>query len=228
MTTVPGSPAASGSVPERTVTGTPTTPGSVTTMMGPSSSVEVPLVGDPAPLGLAGFGITTLVLSVINAGWIAGAAVPVVLALAIPYGGVAQFMAGMWAFRRGNTFAGTAFSSFGAFWISFFLVELFAPQIKDAAALSAVLGTYLIAWGIFTAYMFLASLAGAKGVSVVFALLALTFVLLAIGAWTNNPDTVWTKIGGYAGLATAIVALYVSFADVTNANFKRTVLPTTW
>lgn len=225
MATVPNSTATSGSVPERTVTGTPMTPGSVPTMMGPSSAVEVPLVGDPAPLGLAGFGITTLVLSVINAGWVAGAAVPVVLALAVPFGGVAQFIAGMWAFRRGNTFAATAFSSYGAFWISFFLLQLFAPQIKDATALSAILGTYLMAWGIFTAYMFLASLAGAKGVSLVFILLAATFVLLAIGAWANS--TLWQNIGGYVGLATAVAALYVSFADVTNANFKRTVLPTT-
>lgn len=228
MTTVPGSPAASGSVPERTVTGTPMTPGTVPTVMGPSSAIEVPLVADPAPLGLAGFGLTTLVLSVINAGWIAGAAVPAVLALAIPFGGVAQFMAGMWAFRRGNTFAATAFSSYGAFWISFFLLQLFAPQIvsADKAALSPILGTYLIAWGIFTAYMFLASLAGAKGVSAVFILLTATYVLLAIGAWANS--TTWQNIGGYVGIATAVVALYVSFADVTNANFKRIVLPTTF
>jgi succinate-acetate transporter protein len=203
------------------------TPGSVATVMGPSSAIEVPLVADPAPLGLAGFGLTTAVLSAINTGLIGGAAVPVVLALAIPFGGIAQGLAGMWAFRRGNTFAATAFTSYGAFWISFFFLELFAPQIRDTTALSQIVGVYLFAWGVFTTYMLVASLAGAKGVSLVFLLLAVTFFLLAIGAWANNPGTIWTKIGGYTGLATAAVALYVSFADVTNANFKRIVLPTT-
>jgi succinate-acetate transporter protein len=215
-----------GTVPDRSLTGTPMSQ-SVPTVTGPSSAVEVPLVADPAPLGLVAFGMTTLVLSAINAGWIATAAIPAVLALAIPFGGGGQLLAGMWAFRRGNTFAATAFTSFGAFWISYFLlVQYFLPQIKDAHVLTAVLGTYLIAWGIFTAYMFIASLGGSRAVQVVFALLALTFVALAIGAWTNNPTTVWTTIGGYLGLVTAVAAMYTSFADVTNANFKRKVLPT--
>jgi len=194
------------------------------TVMGPAAASEVVAVADPAPLGLAGFGITTLVLSVINAGWVASAATPVVLALAIPYGGAAQLLAGMWAFRRGNTFAATAFSSYGAFWISYFLLAEFAPGIKDATALSAIIGTYLLAWGIFTAYMFIASLAGTRAVQAVFLLLTATFVLLAIGAWANS--TTWTNIGGYLGLATAVAALYTSFADVLNANFKRVILPT--
>lgn len=221
---VSGSPAA-GPVNDRSITGSPVSPTTVPTLMGPSSAMEVPLVADPAPLGLAAFGLTTLVLSTINAGWIAAAAIPVVLGLAIPYGGGAQVLAGMWAFRRGNTFAATAFTSFGAFWISYFLlVQYFLPQIKDAKALSAILGTYLIAWAIFTAYMFLASLGGTRAVQTVFILLAATFALLAIGAWSGS--TTWTHIGGYVGLATAVAALYTSFADVVNANFKRTILPT--
>jgi len=184
-------------------------------------------IADPAPLGLAGFGITTLVLSTINAGWIAPVATPVVLALAIPFGGLAQFVAGVWAFRRGNTFAATAFCSFGAFWFSYFLLaQFFAPEVaaKSPAVLPTILGMYLCAWGIFTAYMFLASLASAKAVTLVFLLLTATFFFLAVGQWA--PSTTWTKIGGYVGLATAIVALYASFADVTNANFKRVILPT--
>ena len=223
---VSGNPTA-GAIPDRSLTGTPMAPTTVPTIMGPSSAVEVPLVADPAPLGLAALGMTTLVLSVINAGWIAAAAIPAVLALAIPFGGGGQLLAGMWAFRRGNTFAATAFTSLGAFWISYFLlVQYFLPAIKDPKALSGVLGLYLLAWGIFTAYMFLASLGGTRAVQSVFILLTATFVVLAVGAWTNNPTTEWTKIGGYLGLATAVAALYASFAGVINANFKRTILPT--
>ena len=224
---VSGGPAA-GSVPDRSITGSPVSP-TVPTLMGPSSSVEVPLVADPAPLGLAAFGLTTLVLSVINAGWIPAAGIPAVLAMALPYGGAAQALAGMWAFRRGNTFAATAFTSFGAFWITFYFLAPQLAAIKPATTEHAILGTYLFAWGIFTAYMFIASLGGAKAVSGVFILLAATFVFLAIGAWAGQAfGSGWTMIGGYLGLATTVVALYTSFADVLNANFKRTILPTTY
>ncbi len=193
-----------------------------------------PLVGDPAPLGLAGFGITTLLLSLINAGILgstAGAAGTKigVLSLALTFGGLAQFAAGMWAFKRGNTFAATAFTAYGAFWFSFYLlVVVFVPQMLAAKAtltdVNTFVATYLLAWGIFTAYMFLASLAGARAVQAVFILLTITFVLLAIGAYAAS-ETI-TKAGGWFGIATAAAALYASFADVTNANFKRRVLPT--
>jgi hypothetical protein len=186
-----------------------------------------PVVADPAPLGLAGFGITTLLLSLINAGILHATVEEGVMALALTFGGLAQLLAGMWAFRRGNTFAGTAFTAYGAFWFSFFLlVNVFIPQMKGATPtdISTFVATYLLAWGIFTAYMFLASLAGARAVQAVFILLAITFFLLAIGAYAAS-DTI-SKAGGYAGLATAAAALYASFADVTNANFKRRVLPT--
>jgi succinate-acetate transporter protein len=211
-----------------TVTGSQGSPGAQTqTLTGPASTAEVNLVADPAPLGLAAFGITTLVLSTINTGWIDASATPIVLALAIPFGGVAQALAGMWAFRRGNTFAATAFTRFGAFWISYYLlVEVFARQVTVASSLPPIVGTYLLAWGIFTAYMFFASLAGAKAVSSVLLFLTLTFVALAIGAYGSNLN--YTHAGGWLGLVTAILALYTSFADVTNANFKRVVLPTTF
>jgi len=208
-----------------TVTGTQGPMGGQSpTVTGPAATSEIVTVADPAPLGLAAFGITTLLLSVINAGWVGAAATPIVLAVAIPYGGLGQILAGMWAFRRGNTFAATAFTSYGAFWISYFLLVEFAPGIKDATVISPIIGTYLLSWGIFTAYMFLASLAGSRAVQAVFLLLAATFVLLAIGAYATS-DT-WTHIGGDFGLATTVAALYASFADVLNANFKRTILPT--
>lgn len=187
------------------------------------------VIADPAPLGLAAFGITTLMLSCINSGWIGGpAANRAVLALAIPFGGTAQLLAGMWAFRRGNTFAATAFSSFGAFWISYYLlVNFFVGDVasKDGAdSATALVALYLFCWGVFTTYMFVASLGSARAVQAVFILLAATFYLLAIGDWAGS--STWHHIGGYVGLATAIAALYTSFADVTNANLKRTILPT--
>jgi uncharacterized protein len=192
-----------------------------------------PVVADPAPLGLAGFGITTLLLSLINAGILGstagGDALKLgVMAVALTFGGLAQFVAGMWAFRRGNTFAATAFTSYGAFWFSFYLlVFVFIPQMKGATStdITTFVGTYLLAWGIFTTYMFLASLAGARAVQAVFILLAITFFLLAVGFY-EAPSTTFIKAGGYFGLATAVAAIYASFADVANANFKRRVLPT--
>src|SRR4051794_8133850 len=113
---------------------------------------------DPAPLGLAGFALTTFVLSMFNSHLVSSAGEPVVLGLALAYGGVAQLLAGMWEFRTGNTFGAVAFSSYGAFWISFWaLVTFFVPKIPAAHAGDAV-GLYLWAWGIFTTYMFIASL----------------------------------------------------------------------
>jgi succinate-acetate transporter protein len=188
-------------------------------------SVEV---ADPVPLGLAGFGLTTLALSVVNAGWIDHSTEAGVLALAIAFGGGAQFLAGMWAFRRGSTFAATAFSGYGAFWLSYWLLTaFFVPQIAHAGpegAVGAFVGLYLLLWGIFTTYMLIASLAGPRAVSGVFVLLAITYFVLCIGAYW---DVKWaTYIGGYLGILTAVNALYVSFADVTNASFGRRVLPT--
>lgn len=186
-----------------------------------------PLVGDPAPLGLAGFGITTLLLSLINSKILPATVEVLVMSMALTFGGLAQFAAGMWAFKRGNTFAATAFTSYGAFWISFYLlVVVFLPGVKNPGAsdIDNFIGWYLLAWGIFTAYMFLASLAGARAVQLVFLLLTATFVLLAIGKFATSTGI--TQVGGYVGLATAAAALYASFADVTNANFKRRVLPT--
>lgn len=192
----------------------------------PSSMAGV--VADPAPLGLAAFGITTLMLSAVNSGWIGAAATTAVLSMAIAFGGSAQVLAGMWAFRRGNTFAATAFTSFGAFWLSYFLLVNFflGPVTKAGGAgeASQIVGLYLFCWGLFTAYMFVASMAGARAVQSVFALLTLTFFALCIGEWGNS--STWHHIGGYLGIATALAAVYTSFADVTNANFGRRILPT--
>ena len=185
-----------------------------------------PTIADPAPLGLAGFGLTTMLLSFINAGIIGAGATTAVLPMAAAYGGFGQLLAGMWAFRRGNTFAATAFTSYGAFWFSYYLlVGVWAKSVTPADA-SPIIGLYLFMWGVFTLYMFVASFGGTRAVQVVFLLLFITFFLLAFGAWGWGGGTGFTHIGGYLGIVTAIAALYTSFADVTNATFRRVVLPT--
>ena len=182
-----------------------------------------PTIANPAPLGLAAFALTTFVLSMFNSGLVSDKGEPVVFALALTYGGIAQFVAGLWEFRTGNTFGAVAFCSYGAFWLSFWVyVQFYAAKIPVADAGHAV-GLYLITWGIFTTYMFVASLRTTAAVAVVFFLLAITFFLLGIG--DAGAHTGITKIGGWVGLATAVVAWYASFAGVANATFRRTVLP---
>jgi uncharacterized protein len=178
---------------------------------------------DPGPLGLAAFALTTFVLSMFNAGLVSKAGEPVVLGVALAYGGLAQLLAGMWEFRTGNTFGAVAFTSFGAFWLSFWaLVTFFADKIP-AAHVDASLGLYLIAWGIFTAYMFIASLRTTAAVALVFLLLTATFFALGIGNANESEGVI--EVGGWLGLATAAAAWYASFAAVTNSTFGRTVLP---
>jgi succinate-acetate transporter protein len=185
---------------------------------------EAPPTANPAPLGLAAFALTTFVLSMFNSGLVSSGGEPVVFGLALAYGGLAQLLAGMWEFRTGNTFGATAFASYGAFWISFWaFVQFYEPKVPAADAGHAV-GLYLIAWGIFTAYMFVASLRTTAAVALVFALLAVTFIVLGIGDASGTSGI--TKLGGWIGLVTALAAWYASFAEVTNATWGRTVFPT--
>lgn len=180
-------------------------------------------VADPAALGLGAFALTTFVLSMFNANLVGKGGEPVVLGLALAYGGLAQLLAGMWEFRAGNTFGATAFTSFGAFWLSFFvLIEFLVKGIPAADAGHAV-GLYLIAWGIFTTYMLVASLRTTVAIALVFLLLAPTFFLLGIGNAGAHANVI--KIGGWFGIATAAAAWYASFAVVTNSTFGRVVLP---
>jgi succinate-acetate transporter protein len=176
---------------------------------------------DPGPLGLAGFAATTFVLSLINANLVSDRGTGAVLALAIAYGGIAQLLAGMWEFRTGNTFGAVAFSSYGAFWISFFFLVVVVPK---ALITPHALSLYLWAWGIFTTYMFLASLRTTAAVSLVFLLLAVTYILLAIGDMGGGHKGI-THAGGYVGIATAVAAWYASFAAVINSTFGRVVAP---
>jgi uncharacterized protein len=192
--------------------------------MSESTAVATPAssIADPAPLGLAGFAMTTMALSLWNAN-IYPAAVNSALALALAYGGGVQLLAGMWEFKRGNTFAATAFASYGAFWIAFwYLASHILPNIPAADAPSVV-GSFLVGWCLFTFYMSIAALRVSGAVLLVFVLLTIAFVLLTIGNYrTNKTFLHW---GGYVGLATAAAAWYASFAGVTNATFKKEIIP---
>jgi succinate-acetate transporter protein len=177
-------------------------------------------VADPAALGLAGFAMTTFVLSLANTGLIPGAGSSV-LGLALFYGGLAQLLAGMWEFVKGNTFGAVAFSSYGAFWLSFWWL-LTNPEAAKAAG-SAGVAAYLLAWTIFTAFMTIGAVKSSRVVLLVFIALTLTFLLLTIGEFAES--TVIHNVGGYIGLITAVLAWYGSAASVINSTWKRTVLP---
>jgi succinate-acetate transporter protein len=189
---------------------------------------------NPAPLGLAGFAGTTFVLSLINSGLVGdkthpgGGLLPLVAGLALAYGGVGQLLAGIWEFRTGNTFGAVAFSSYGAFWISFFFIVQSVGGNAPAEVFSG-LGLYLWMWGLFTAMMFLAALRTTGAIAVVFFLLALTFIVLGIGNSALAGGTSVTngtiKLGGYLGILTAIAAWYAAIAAVLASTFGRDVLP---
>lgn len=182
-----------------------------------------PAIADPGALGLAAFALTTFVLSVFNAGWLDAKLMPVVLPLAFFYGGIVQVAAGMWEFRRNNTFAATVFSSYGAFWISFAAFAKFvAPQLPAADANQAA-GIFLLAWTIFTVFAAIAVLRTNKALITTFAFLIPTFVLLTAGAFASSASL--TKAGGWFGVATALLAWYASAAVLVNTTHGRTVLP---
>ena len=181
-------------------------------------------IANPGPLGLAGFALTTFILSLINAGILSAAHIGIVIGLAVAYGGIAQFTAGMWEFRSGNTFGATAFSSYGAFWISFALILIGTGLNKDNAPDNTAVGYYLLAWGIFTVLMMLASFRTNLATALVFVLLAATFLVLAVGNFQNSTSII--GLGGYLGLATAIVAWYTALAGVLSSVFGgRQILP---
>lgn len=177
---------------------------------------------NPAALGLAAFAMTTFVLSMFNSNLVDEKGLPVVLGLALIYGGIVQILAGMWEFRTGNTFGAVAFSSYGAFWVSFWALQVFYAKSIGGNVGHSV-GVYLWAWAIFTAYMTVAALRVNAAVLLVFVLLTATYILLAIGAVGAHATV--THWGGYVGLATAAAAWYASFAIVLNSTFNRTILP---
>jgi uncharacterized protein len=183
-------------------------------------------IADPGPLGLAAFAMTTFVLSVFNANIIGSLALlGVVLPLALFYGGAVQILAGMWEFRKNNTFGALAFSSYGAFWIALaWYLRYVAPGLPVARAHEAT-GLFLLAWAIFTAYMLVATLRTNMMLTATFAFLFATFLLLAIGWLAAPPNATLIHAGGWLGLVTALLAWYGSFAGVFNAASGGPVFP---
>jgi succinate-acetate transporter protein len=182
---------------------------------------------DPAALGLAGFALTTFILGLVNTTAISKADVYVVLSVAGAYGGLAQLLAGMWAFAERNLFAATAFSSYGAFWISFvLLIQFFAPQVAKAGAgpLNHAVAVYLFCWGFFTLYMWFASFRVSVAVNLVFLTLWVAYVLLGISNLGGTHLTI-QKIGGIVTCVCAAIAWYTAAAIVINGTLRRTILP---
>ena len=173
-------------------------------------------IANPGPLGLAGFAMTTFFLSLVNANILTGKGdIFIVVGLAVFYGGIAQFAAGMWEFRSGNTFGATAFTSYGAFWLSFAALLLPGFGAAIGVASQTAVGYYLLGWTIFTGIMMLGSFRTNGATALVFILLFVTFLLLAIGNLMGGTSgTNIVHIGGYVGIATAVVAWYTALAGV--------------
>ncbi|HVB34698.1 MAG TPA: acetate uptake transporter [Patescibacteria group bacterium] len=177
---------------------------------------------NPAPLGLAGFGVSAIVLSAINAGFLKQESFPVVVPLAFAFGGFVQMIAGVLEFVNGDTFAMVAFTSFGAFWwwYALLLWTIGAGWLK--APSNAAIGVTLLVWGIFTLYMWIATFRTSFTLWLIFLLALLTFLSLAAG--NLGMGTVWIKLGGWFGIGNGIGALYLSFAGVMFATFGRRVI----
>jgi uncharacterized protein len=179
---------------------------------------------NPAPLGLMGFGMTTVLLNLANAGLIK--VTVVILSMGIFYGGIAQVVAGIQEWKKGNTFGATAFSSYGFFWLT--LVTIFLlPGINDsykAFALDAPgLAAYLFLWGLFTLYMFIGTLKATRILQVIFLLLTILFFMLAIHAYTGIAAI--GTYAGYEGILTGLAAIYGAMGNVLNEMYGKKIVP---
>ncbi len=176
---------------------------------------------NPAPLGLMGFGMTTVLLNVHNAGFFE--LNTMILAMGIFYGGIAQVIAGIMEWKKGNTFATTAFISYGFFWLT--LVGLILMPGKDlgVAADSNAMAAFLFMWGLFTAVMFIATLKLNRALQFVFGSLTILFFLLVAGDITGS--AMIKQIAGYEGIICGLSAIYAALAQVLNEVYGRTVAP---
>jgi succinate-acetate transporter protein len=180
-------------------------------------------IADPAPLGLTGFGLTTFMVGMLEAGLLSSDAIGVIIPLAMAYGGTIQFFAGLLAFREGNTFATTAFCTYGAFWWWFALVEWLGGALGMFPVPTVALGWALIGFGVITTYLWISTFRLNWGLWAVFLALASAYYLLGIGDVLGI--AVLGTIGGYVAILDAIFAVYVAFAEVTNWSFAGTVVP---
>jgi uncharacterized protein len=190
------------------------------------AAAAAPVIANPGPLGLSAFALTTFVLSSVNADWFPGAT-SIVIGLALFYGGIAQLCAGMWEFKTGNTFGATAFSSYGAFWISLGFTLLpgsgIAAELVKAGVLPQALGLFLLGWTIFTVIMLIGTLRSNAALIAVFAVLALTFLCLTIGNLAGS--STFIRLGGWLGVITAILAWYTALAGLLSSSKSAFSLP---
>jgi len=176
---------------------------------------------NPAPLGLMGFGMTTVLLNLHNAGFFELGSM--ILAMGIFYGGLAQVVAGIMEWKKGNTFGTTAFTSYGFFWLSL-VALLVMPKMGlcSPPKLSAMIA-YLIMWGVFTGGLFIGTLKLNRALQIVFASLTILFFLLALGDYTGNSTI--KHIAGYEGIFCGLSAIYTALAQVLNEVYGKTVAP---
>ncbi|WNC93195.1 acetate uptake transporter [Paraburkholderia sp. FT54] len=184
-----------------------------------SNKSNVAKLGNPAAVGLAGFALTTWLSSMINAGWFPGDATALVVVSALAYGGGAQVIAGVLEFIGGNTFGGTASLSYGCFWLSY---SIFVQFLRGNVS-HAFIGWYFFLWGMFTLYMWVATLRSPRALQIVFLLLWMALFLLSGSEWTAS--TGLRVASGYIGLLTAVSAFYLSAAIVINDAHGKSLLP---
>ncbi|RNF12380.1 putative GTP-binding protein typA/BipA-like [Trypanosoma conorhini] len=183
-------------------------------------------MANPGPLGLLGFGMTTVLLNLHNTGHYQ--LTTAVLAMGIFYGGIAQVVAGILEYFRGNTFAYVAFASYGSFWLSLVGVWLLPNKSRDAAQIPFAtdpyfLGVYLLLWGIFTFVMLICTLRTNLGLITVFFTVTILFLMLAAGNMSGSSTTL--KVAGYEGIFCGISALYLAFAEIVNETYGRELIP---
>ena len=176
---------------------------------------------NPAPLGLMGFGMTTVLLNLHNAGFYPLGTM--ILAMGIFYGGIAQVIAAIMEFKKNNTFGATAFGSFGLFWFTLAFLLIMPVLGWGNPPTTAAMVAYLVMWGIFTSVMFIGTLKINKALQVVFASLAILFFLLALGDATGNIYI--TRIAGIEGIFCGFSAIYAALAQVLNGLYGRTIWP---
>ncbi|WP_128426610.1 acetate uptake transporter [Gudongella oleilytica] len=176
---------------------------------------------NPAPLGLLGFGLTTVLLNISNAGLIPMSAM--ILGMGIFYGGIAQIIAGIMEWKKNNTFAATAFTSYGMFWLAFVTIKTMPVLGLAAAPDGKALGAFLFMWGLFTFVMFIGTLRISRALQIVFGSLTILFMLLAIGDFTGNHSLI--NIAGYEGIFCGFSAIYTGLAQVINEVYGKEILP---
>jgi uncharacterized protein len=176
---------------------------------------------NPAPLGLLGFGMTTVLLNIHNAGFFGLSSM--ILGMGVWYGGVAQIIAGIMEWRKGNTFAATAFTSYGLFWISLVAMVVMPKLGVTDAPDGAGRAAYLFMWGVFTLVMFIGTLKLTRALQVVFGTLTILFFMLAIGNGTQNEDLI--HIAGYEGIFCGLSAIYAGLAQVLNETYGKVIWP---